>query len=153
MANPYGNPENLRALSSDEARKLGRRGGIRSGEVRRQRKTLQELAKAILYMPMEPGEVIDIDPDIWSLASLEGQNITVGAAALLAAAKKAVDGDINAFKILMETAGEKPMPRVEVHTDIAAAEAHIAELIEEIEEKHKDDPPCIPYNMRKLEAC
>lgn len=38
--------------SKDEAREMGRKGGIASGEVRRENKTLAEIAKTIDAMPM-----------------------------------------------------------------------------------------------------
>lgn len=135
MANPNGNIANLRTLSTDEARKIGRKGGIASGKARRQRRTLQQIAKAILSLPMEPGDVVDIDPEIHSMASLEGVNLDLGTAALLAAARKAVEGDLASLRLLIDTAGERPAERVEVSADIAQAEAELAQIIERMDLK------------------
>jgi Phage terminase large subunit len=49
MAKKGGNPQNLTApRSKDEARINGKKGGIKSGEVRREQKTTNEIANAIL---------------------------------------------------------------------------------------------------------
>ncbi len=80
-------PTNKR--SKEEARELGRKGGIASGKARRERKTLKEE----LVMLLE-------DDD-------NNKKISV---ALL---KRALDGDISAFTTIRDTIGEKPTDRIE----------------------------------------
>ncbi len=48
---PRGQPQNLKTPTSEEARKNGRAGGIASGEARRRKKTMAELAKMIAKNP------------------------------------------------------------------------------------------------------
>lgn len=48
MPKKGGNPENLRVPTSEEARKNGILGGIKSGEVRRKKKDLKDAALALL---------------------------------------------------------------------------------------------------------
>lgn len=80
-------PTNKR--SKDEARELGRKGGIASGKARRERKTLKDE----LIMLLE-------DDD-------NNKKISV---ALL---KRALDGDISAFTTIRDTIGEKPTDKIE----------------------------------------
>jgi len=80
-------PTNKR--SKEEARELGRKGGIASGKARRERKTLKDE----LIMLLE-------DDD-------NNKKISV---ALL---KRALDGDISAFTTIRDTIGEKPTDKIE----------------------------------------
>lgn len=50
------NPQNLRRLSSEEARRNGRKGGLASVENRRRRKTLKELLLIALEAEHKAGE-------------------------------------------------------------------------------------------------
>lgn len=114
MANPKGNPENLNPVhSKEEARKRGRAGGIKSGEAKREKKKLRELAQMILE------EEFTTD---------EGVTLTRGEAALRAQAIKAIDnGDTRALAFLRDTAGQAPVAQVEVAT---ADQAKVAEFLE-----------------------
>ena len=80
-------PTNRR--TKEEARELGRKGGIASGKARRERKTLKDE----LIMLLE-------DDD-------NNKKISV---ALL---KRALDGDISAFTTIRDTIGEKPTDKIE----------------------------------------
>jgi hypothetical protein len=80
-------PANKR--TKEEARELGRKGGIASGKVRRERKTLKE--ELILLLE-------------------EDENNKKISVALL---KKALEGDIHAFTTIRDTIGEKPTDKIE----------------------------------------
>lgn len=85
------NSENLKPIRSmSEARENGKKGGIKSGEVRRARKTLKEE----LLLLLENGNT---------------QNKIS-----LALVKKALKGDIKAFEVLRDTIGEKPTEKHEL---------------------------------------
>lgn len=75
--------------SKEEARELGRKGGIASGIARRERKTLKE-------------ELIMLLED-------DDNNLKISVALL----KRALDGDISAFTTIRDTIGEKPSDRIE----------------------------------------
>lgn len=75
--------------SPSELREMTRKGGIKSGEVRRARKTLKET----LLMMLEEGNTQD--------------NIT------LALLQKALNGDTKAYEVIRDTVGEKPTDKVE----------------------------------------
>lgn len=86
------NEQNLIPFSErteKEARELGKLGGIRSGEVRRERKTLKEELLSLLAEG-------DIQKRL-SLAQLE----------------KALKGDTKAYEVIRDTIGEKPTDKVE----------------------------------------
>lgn len=84
------NEENLipfNKLTEDKQREIARKGGIASGESRRQRKTLKEELIMLL-------ETNDNNNKI-SLALLQ----------------KALNGDIQAFTTIRDTIGEKPVDK------------------------------------------
>ena len=86
------NPQNLIPNSQrtpQELREMTRKGGIRSGEVRRARKTLAEELLALL----SKGDT----QERMSLAQLE----------------KALKGDTKAYEVIRDTIGEKPTEKVE----------------------------------------
>lgn len=80
-------PTNQR--SKEEARELGRKGGIASGIARRERKTLRE--------------------ELTMLLEEDDNNLKISVALL----KRALDGDISAFTTIRDTIGEKPTDKIE----------------------------------------
>lgn len=82
--------ENLKRLSPSEARENGKKGGLKSGEVRRERKALKE---ELLYL-LEQGET--------------QQKIS------LALIKQALKGNVKAFAMIRDTIGEKPIEKQEI---------------------------------------
>ena len=90
------NDENLRTLSPSEAREYGRRGGVRSGEVRRERKAIRTALEECLAM----------DTD------LEGETVTNVEAIAAAMVKKAREGDVRAFVEVRNSVGEKPAEHI-----------------------------------------
>ena len=95
------NPENLknRNLTSEEAREIGRRGGIASGESRRARKTFKEAIKILLET-----EIKDADGELKTIQDI----------GLDALAKKLMEGDLQTFLAFRDTIGEKPVDKAEV---------------------------------------
>jgi len=96
---PRGNPQNLRpASSSEQARERGRKGGIASGKSRRNKIMLRDCLEALLEA---------------KITNEDGKKIT-GAEALSAELfQKALSGDTKAWEILRDTAGQKPIDKVE----------------------------------------
>ena len=84
------NNKNLKTLSPNEARENGKKGGKKSGAVRRERKALKEE----LLLLLSSG---DIQERI-SLALIE----------------KALSGDVRAFETIRDTIGEKPTDKQEI---------------------------------------
>ena len=91
----------------------GQKGGIASGKVRREKRSMQELARLILNLSMKNGEVHSVE-DIQSLADIQGKNITVDQAILLKQVEKAIKGDLQSATFIRDTSGQKPIERTEV---------------------------------------
>ena len=83
------NDDNLRVPSTNEARKIGSKGGVASGEARKRKKTFQELIKWALCLPLQTGDADEIE----SMADVEGKNMTAEQAIVIAQVMKAMGGD------------------------------------------------------------
>ena len=92
------NEQNLKpARTKSEARERGRKGGIASGESRREKATLRECLELLLAQEM-------------------GDRKCSGAEILAAALfKMAAKGSERAFELIRDTVGEKPSDRID-HT-------------------------------------
>lgn len=90
---------NLHTPSTDEAREIGRNGGIASGKKRREKKMIRE---ALLLLLDEPARD--------DAGNLTGKTIQEEIAAGLI--RRAMTGDPRAFEIIRDTIGEKPVNRV-----------------------------------------
>ena len=97
------NPQNLKRLSSEEARRNGRKGGLASVESRRRRKSLKELLLIALELEHKSGE-------------------TNAEAIVAKAIQQAIAGDARAREFIRDTIGEKPTDKVDVTTKEKAPE-------------------------------
>lgn len=79
------NEKNLKPLTTEKAREIGRKGGIASGKAKKARKTLKEELLALL----EAGDT--------------QKNIS------LAMIQQALEGNTKAFEVIRDTVGEKPV--------------------------------------------
>lgn len=98
------NDENLRTLSPSEAREYGRRGGVRSGEVRRERKAIRQALEEALSMPCE-------------VDGVELSNVEAIAASMVNEAK---GGNVRAFVEIRNTVDGMPTQRIETAPAISA---------------------------------
>jgi len=97
---PRGNVNNLIRPSPEEARKNGSKGGIISGKTRRDRKYIQEALQKALNGKYDFGE----EEDKKKLGGYE--------ALALSMIKEAINGNVQAFKEIRDTVGEKPKDTV-----------------------------------------
>lgn len=88
------NEQNLRKLTTKEAREIGKKGGIASGKVRKEKKMLKDLLEDALAKGTETNN--------------EYVNITL---AIIREAKK---GNVKAYEVIRDTLGQKPVEKVEV---------------------------------------
>lgn len=116
-----------------QRRESARKAGKASGKARRERKAMQEIARIVLDMPLESGDLKDIEG--LTFEDYPDANLTLGQAAVLAVAKKAKRGDVQALQFLRDTAGEKPVEKVEVSGDVAEAAKSIRAMIAAAKEK------------------
>lgn len=92
--------ENLKPVtqrSKAEAREISRKGGIKSGEARRAKKTMREMLKYLL------------EQDITNKA---GEKKSTLEAIMVAQLKQALKGDTKAVSFIRDTIGEKPIDNV-----------------------------------------
>ena len=96
-----------------EQREIARKGGIASGEKRREKKAMKETLETLLQMPLKSGKATDLD-EIKDIAALKGKNITVQEAIMLAQIQKAMKGDTKAAEYVRDTSGNKLKEGVEL---------------------------------------
>lgn len=138
MANPNGNPQNftlkgrLKNLSTTEKQDIARKGGKKSGELKKQQKTMKELAQ--LMARCKPTKKVqkqlketfpDLDDDF-----LNNQVLL-----LSKMFEKAVkDKDTKAFELFRDTAGDKPIDKQEIDDKREQKDLSQDELISRINE-------------------
>jgi hypothetical protein len=88
------NAQNLKRLSSSEARENGKKGGIASGQKRREKANFKKLIEIALNEDYKGG-----------MSNAEAMVVSLIA--------KALEGDTKAFEVLRDTAGQKPVQVVE----------------------------------------
>lgn len=113
--------KNLRTSTPEEARRNGALGGKKSVEARRRKKLLRECIEELLEREYDTA-----------------QGKMLGAEALaVQLMKKALSGDIKAFEVLRDTAGQKPVERVKMQTDVNIADSaeRLSNIFEQIREE------------------
>ena len=91
--------------SKEEAKARGRNGGLKSGEARRQKKNMREMAKSLMEASVskQMGNV----RDTLKRMGIDENDMTYQAAVVVRMIQKAmVDGDVNAVRVLGELTGE-----------------------------------------------
>lgn len=112
------NPKHTNALTSEEAQRRGRLGGLKSGEVRRQKKTMRETIINMISQEVDPDKLASMGVDIDSL----GGDYTYQAAIIAAMLREAVNGDTKAMALLRDTMGEQPALHTVNQTEIITKE-------------------------------
>lgn len=101
----------------EERTERAREMGIASGKARRQKKAMKDTLATLLAMPLKDGVAEDLD-EIKSIASLNGKNITVQEAIMLAQVKKAVKGDTKAAEFIRDSSGNKLKEGLEITGEV-----------------------------------
>lgn len=95
-----GAPQNLNPVRSKaEAIERGRKGGKASGEARRRKKELRECLEILLEKDIK---------------SRSGETMSGAEAISAKLFEKALHGDIRAFEVIRDTAGQKPVDKIQV---------------------------------------
>lgn len=109
-------PGNKRSQS--EARENGRKGGQKSGEVRRQRKAMKEQMEMLLSLPFKQTKQLNFIKEL----GIESKDIDNQMALLVALYGKALKGDVQAFNTIREVAQDsqtiKKEDRVQIVNDL-----------------------------------
>ena len=103
--------------SKEEVREIARRGGIKSGETRRRKKTMKENLELLLTMSVGKGKKADIENGE-NIKDYAKENVTVEQAMLIAQIQKALKGDTQAFEMIRDLIGEKPVDKKEVSASV-----------------------------------
>lgn len=93
---------NLRVPTSEEAREIGRKGGIASGESRRKKKTMKEVASLLLGMEVSSSNI----KTQMKAMGIPDEDLTNQMAIVIAMLQKASKGDTKAFELLMSATCE-----------------------------------------------
>ena len=129
--------KNLIRRSPNEARELGRLGGLASGKARREQKAFREIVQRVSNMGA-PSKVLKRLKD----AGISEEDATYQTAIVLRMFERALSGDVAAFNTIVKTAGEmidrhevtgrdgEPL-RMEKQLSMAEIRAKLRELDEE----------------------
>lgn len=96
-------------ISKENAKELGRLGGIKSGEAKRKKKSERERLQLLLELPLKDGKLIDMDK-LKSFKGLSGQNITVADAIAATQIQKALKGDRESARLIYSLMGQLGLP-------------------------------------------
>lgn len=107
-----------------EARERGRRGGIKSGEVRRAKKRMKDSLAMLLDLPPGLADQRDILTAL-GVAEEDCTNQTLIAVSMIQAA---ANGDVKAATWVRDTVGEKPLDKVETTVTTSPLDETLAEL-------------------------
>lgn len=88
--------------SREEAEKNGKKGGQKSGEVRRKRKAMKEQMEMLLTLPFKQKKQLKFIKDL----GVENEEIDNQMALIVAMYGKALKGDVQAFNIIKEITEE-----------------------------------------------
>ena len=103
--------------TKEEQREIASKGGKKSVEVRRRKKTMRENLEILLSMPLNQGKAADIEKGK-NLKDFTACNLTVEQTMLLAQVKKAMKGDIQAFETIRDLVGERPVQEIKQETTV-----------------------------------
>lgn len=112
------NEQNLKPVrSKEEATERGRKGGIASGKARKEKADIRKAVLALLE-----GDITD----------KKTGNVISGAEAIaVAQMQKALKGDTEAFKVIRDTAGQKPVDKIEIAPIDDGVIAEIEKIMQE----------------------
>ena len=99
------NEKNLKPfseLTENEQRKIRSKGGKKSGEVRRAKKTMKEMLDYLLAK---------------EITNKAGETATTQEAITVSLIKQALNGNVKAWEVIRDTIGEKPTEKQEITTN------------------------------------
>lgn len=95
------NDGNLKRPSSDEARELGRRGGVASGIARRRRKALREALDVYLSLPVQDKRSLNR----LLRAGVDEDDADTQMLIISSLVQRAIDGNVRAAKLIFDLVG------------------------------------------------
>lgn len=117
--------ENLRPpTTTEEARERGRKGGIKSGEVRRERKALREVLDTLLNLPVG----FEVQKETLVALGIDEEDCNNQTLISVAMIQAAASGDVKAATWLRDTVGEKPTDKIEASVQTNPLDMKLGEL-------------------------
>ena len=108
--------KSFKDMTTKELQEAGRKGGIKSGETKRNKKAMKEPRELLLSMPLKNKKIVEPE-QIKSFADLNGKNIDIQTAILIAQIQKALKGSVASAEFLRDTAGQRPEDIINLNTD------------------------------------
>lgn len=102
--------EKIKALTPEERREAGRLGGIASGKARKKKKTMRAIYESLAGQKVNGETVQKLQGTLMKVK----KNLTVEESIVLAQVLMAQAGDTRAAEFLRDTAGEKPVEKVQI---------------------------------------
>lgn len=102
-------------ISREQAVKNGRKGGIRSAQVKKEIKTCREILLMVSNFTPNKETVTSLKE---IFPELEDKYLTYKTVMTLKQLGKALKGDTEAFRVCRDTMGEKPTDKVEQRTEV-----------------------------------
>ena len=119
---PFGSKD--KQLSHEKATEYGRRGGLKSGEVRKQRakerRTAQDILKAIAEYQMSDDQVQTVIGD--EGRAILGDDKAAYAVMLCRQLLQGMDGDTKAAQFVRDTMGDAPVTKTETTAEIITSD-------------------------------
>jgi hypothetical protein len=123
-------------FNSENAAEMGRKGGIKSGESRRRKRELKNIASDILAMPIKDGDLEDFD----YIEDAKGKNVSLMENIFLIQALKANKGDRQAAEFCFKYGGLEPSQNVEIKADVNETNDEVANILNLLSD-FKENPP------------
>lgn len=119
--------------TDQEPTAAGRRGGKKSQQVQRDKRTMAEWAKYFLDLPLNDGEVTD---DEESFEGFAGKNTSVRGRIMKNLMTKASNGDLHAIALISDLTGETSPKQLQVEVTVKDPHEMTDEEIDAFIEKH-----------------
>lgn len=126
-------------LSESEQRERVRKAGIASGEARRRKRDLREIAKTMLELQAKKDFIRGSLGENVDTLGEDAENMTVGEVLTARMAIEAANGSFKAYETIRDTAGYKPTAQVEVAASVSPADMALVEKVKKrLEEQEKN---------------
>lgn len=112
--------------SQEQAKINGRLGGIKSGKVRRERKTARELLTDILVKSLTDEQIEEI---LGSASALLGDDKSAYNVMMVKALQGAMQGDVKSQMFIRDTVGDAPVNKQEVQATITDADKQLIDTV------------------------
>ena len=112
--------------STEEVREIAARGGRKSGETRRKRRTAKEIARTILQTDLSAEQVEEV---LDGAKDLIGDDASAYAVMIAKMVQEGLRGNVQAFTAVRDTAGDKPTDKQEVTAAVTAGDVALLEKV------------------------